>query len=67
MEKTFQEALKIEKNILSLKGNPGVESSKGKANTKSKYLITKSSEEKKDIDYMDMESLQRFSINFLMS
>jgi hypothetical protein len=58
LEATFQEALKIEKNMLSLKWNPGVESSKDKAKTKSKSHVTKSLEEKKDIDSMDMESLQ---------
>jgi hypothetical protein len=57
LEATFQEALKIEKNMLSLKGNPRAESSKDKTKTKTKATVTKSSEEKKDIDSMDMESL----------
>jgi hypothetical protein len=45
--------------MLSLKGNPGVESSKYKAKTKAKSLLPSIQEEKKDIDSMDMESLQR--------
>jgi hypothetical protein len=59
LEATFKESLKIEKNMLSLKGNPGVESSKEKTNPKTKSTATKTSEEKKDTDSMDMEALQR--------
>jgi hypothetical protein len=43
LEATFKEALKIEKNMLSLKGNPGVESSKDKTNPKTKSTATKTS------------------------
>jgi hypothetical protein len=43
LEETFQEALKIEKNMLSLKGNIGGKSSKDKAKTKAKSPITNSS------------------------
>jgi hypothetical protein len=59
LEETFQEALKIEKNMISLKVNPGEESSKDKAKAKAKSLVTKYYEEKKDTYSMDMESLQR--------
>jgi hypothetical protein len=45
--------------MLRLKGNPRIESFKYKAKNKAKSPITKSSEEKKDTDSMDMESLQR--------
>jgi hypothetical protein len=59
LEATFQEALIIEKNMLSLKGNLEDESSKNKSKTKAKSHVTKSSKEKKYTDSMDMESLQR--------
>jgi hypothetical protein len=58
LEATFQEALKIKKNMLSLKGNPGVESSKNKNKNNTKAIVTKYLEETKDIDSMDMKSLQ---------
>jgi hypothetical protein len=57
LEATFEEAIKIKKNIVSLKGNPREKSSKNEVNTKTKTAATKSSEENKDIDSMDMESL----------
>jgi hypothetical protein len=57
LEEAFQEALKVEKNMMSLKGNPGEESSKDKG--KSKEIVSKPPEEKKNYDSMDMESLQR--------
>jgi hypothetical protein len=47
LEETFQEALKIENNILSLKGNPGEEYSKDKAMNKDKSPLVKYFEEKK--------------------
>jgi hypothetical protein len=58
LKSTFKEALKIQKNMLSLKGNFGVEFSKDKTNPKTKSTTTKISKEKKDIDFMDMETLQ---------
>jgi predicted Mrr-cat superfamily restriction endonuclease len=57
LEESFQESLKVEKNMLSLKGNPGVESSKD--NVKSKEAMYKPSKDKKNYDSMDMETLQR--------
>jgi hypothetical protein len=63
LEETFKEALKIEKNMLSLKGNPRAESSKDKTNPKTKSIATKTSKEKKDTDSMDMEALQRIVKN----
>jgi hypothetical protein len=47
LEEKFKEALKIEKNILSLKGNLGVESYKYKTNPKTKSATTKALEENK--------------------
>jgi hypothetical protein len=41
LEEAFQEALKVEKNMMSLKGNPGEESSKYKG--KSKATMSKPS------------------------
>jgi hypothetical protein len=35
LEEAFQESLKVEKNMMSLKGNPGAESSKDKGKSKS--------------------------------
>jgi hypothetical protein len=55
--KNFQESLKVEKNMMSLKGNPGSEPSKDKG--KNKETMSKPSEEKKNYDSMDMEALQR--------
>ena len=45
--------------MLSLKGNPGVESSQDKSNLKTKSIITKTSKDNKDIYSMDLEYLQR--------
>jgi hypothetical protein len=55
----FKEAIKVEKDMLSLKGNLGVESSKEKGNTKTKTTTNKPFEDKKDHDSTDMEALQR--------
>jgi hypothetical protein len=43
--------------MLSLKGNLETESSKDKSTTKTKSIVTKPFEEKKDKDYIEMESL----------
>jgi hypothetical protein len=45
LEEAFQEALKVEKNMLSLKGNPGEESSKDKGKTKETCVQTLRREE----------------------
>jgi hypothetical protein len=59
LENTFKEAIKVEKYMLNLKGNPRAEVSKDKSNTKkSKVTVTKPPKDKKDQDSMDMESLQ---------
>ena len=61
LEEAFQEALKFEKNILSLKGRSYSEPSKDKG--KSKISASKSSEYKNPSDSMNMESLQRIIKN----
>jgi hypothetical protein len=43
LEATFKEALKVERNMLGLKGNPGVEYFKDKINPKTKSDVTKTS------------------------
>jgi hypothetical protein len=57
LEEAFQEALKFEKNMTSLKGISSLEPSKYKG--KGKVSTSKPSEDKKPYDSMDMESLQR--------
>jgi hypothetical protein len=57
LEEAFQEALKFEKNMLSLKGSSSSEPSKDKG--KGKISTSKPSEDKNPSDSMDMESLQR--------
>ena len=55
MEEAFQEALKFEKNMMSLKGNanpdPSIDKGKGRDST------SKHSEDKNPSDSMNMESL----------
>jgi hypothetical protein len=60
---TFKEAIKVEKYMLSLKGNPRVEVSKDKSNTKDQGYIDKTPKDKKDQESMDMEALQRIVKN----
>jgi len=57
LEAYFQESLKVEKNMMSVKGNPRLEPSKYKG--KNKETLSKPLEEKKNYDSMDMEALQR--------
>jgi len=59
----FKEAIKFEKDMLGLKGNPGAEVQKDKSNTKRNVTLKKPHEDKKDQDSMDMESLQRMVKN----
>jgi hypothetical protein len=47
LEATFKEAIKVEKDMLSLKGNPGVETSKDKTGIKTKTTMTKPPDDKK--------------------
>jgi hypothetical protein len=61
LEEAFQEALKFEKKLLSLKGSSNSEPSKDKG--KSKISTSKSGEDKNPSDSMDMESLQRIIKN----
>jgi len=49
--------------MLSIKGNPRNESLKDKSNTKTKTIVSKPLEYKKDQDYIDVESLQRIVNN----
>jgi hypothetical protein len=58
LEDTFKEAIKVEKELLRLKGNPGVEVKNDKSNTKSKATLKKPQEDKRDQDSMDRESLK---------
>lgn len=58
LEATFKESIKVEKDMLSLKINLGVQSSKYKSNTKTKATFTKPHEEKKYQDSIDVEALQ---------
>jgi hypothetical protein len=55
LEVTFKESIKVENNILGMKGNPGPESSKDKPNIKFKSTLTKNSYDNKDIDSMLMQ------------
>jgi hypothetical protein len=57
LEATFKESIKVEKDMLSLKGNLGVEASKEKTGTKTKTTVTKPLEDKKDQESIDMEAL----------
>jgi hypothetical protein len=57
LEGAFQEALKVEKNMMSLEGNPRAESSKDKGKVKS--IVSKPTEENNNSNSMDMEALQR--------
>jgi hypothetical protein len=57
VEEAFQEALKVQNNMSSFKGNCGEESSKEKG--KAKETMTKPFKDKKNYDSMDMEALQR--------
>jgi len=57
LEEAFQEALKFEKNMMSLKGSYSSEPFKDKG--KGKFFASKPSEDKKPSDSMDIESLQR--------
>jgi hypothetical protein len=59
LEDTFKEAIKVKKGYVKSKGNLGAESHKDKSNTKIKVTSTKPSEDTKDQDSLDMESLQR--------
>jgi hypothetical protein len=56
-EDTFKEAIKMENDMLSLKGNPGSDLEKYKS-TKKNILLTKPSIDREDQDFMDIESLQ---------
>jgi hypothetical protein len=60
LEDTFEEAIKVEKYMLSLKGNSRLNSDQStSSNSKKKILPTQDPTDKKDQDSMDMESLQR--------
>jgi hypothetical protein len=59
LEENFKESIKVEKNMLSLKGNPRVEPSKDKTNSKNKPPTSKPSKNKKDVDSTYMEMLQQ--------
>jgi hypothetical protein len=57
LEEDFQEALKFENNMMSLKGSSNSEPSKDKG--KGKSFVSKTSEDKNPSNSMDMESLHR--------
>lgn len=57
LEDTFKESIKVEKDMLIIKGNPGAEAHKDKSNTKIKVTSAKQIEDTKDQDSLDMESL----------
>jgi hypothetical protein len=61
LEEAFQEALKFEKKMLSLKSSSNSKPSKDKG--KIKIFASKSGEDKKTFDSMYMESLQRIIKN----
>jgi len=42
-KENFKEALKVKNNMLGMKGNLGVESSKDKSNLETKLVVTKAS------------------------
>jgi hypothetical protein len=53
-ELRFKEAIKVEKGMLSLKGNTGLENEKDASYNKNKVPQVKAPSDKKDQDSMDM-------------
>jgi hypothetical protein len=59
LEYTSKKSIEVEKEMLSLKFNPRVETSKDKSGNKTKATMTKTFDDKKYQESTNMESLQR--------
>jgi hypothetical protein len=57
LETTFTKAIKFEKDVLDLKGNPEIEPSKDKTGNKTKATVKKPSKDKKDSESTYVEAL----------